>query len=180
MPTLGRLLSRLARLSPSLRSSPPGAAFRVLEGAPAFDVGIVGSGPAGAALGLDLVTRGHRVLMVEAGARRERGSAPRVLLDGYRVGGGDYPVASSRYRGPGGTSNLWLGACPRLHPLDFQPNAYTPEGAAWPIQYADLAPYYDRAERTLRSMAGACRNTIRPGARISPSPPSRTARRSSR
>jgi choline dehydrogenase-like flavoprotein len=34
--------------------------------------------------------------------------------------------------------------------MDFEKNAYTPAGASWPITYADLESYYDRAEKTLR------------------------------
>jgi len=125
-----------------------------LEGALPFDVCIVGSGPAGAVLGLDLVERGRRVVMLEAGSRRP-GSCPSGEDDAFQSSGAiNYPLASSRYRGMGGTSNLWSGACPRLHPLDFQRNAYTPDGAAWPISYADLEPHYERAEKTLRVHGG--------------------------
>jgi choline dehydrogenase-like flavoprotein len=71
-------------------------------------------------------------------------------LDAYASSGAlRYPVAKSRFRGAGGTSNLWTGTCPRLHPLDFEPNSYTPAGAAWPIRYDALERYYLRAEEEL-------------------------------
>lgn len=149
--TARRIVSRLLSVvDPAPRAVP----LRALEGALPFDVCIIGSGPAGAVLGLDLVERGRRVVILEAGSRR-RGSCPSGEDDAFQSSGAiDYPLASSRYRGVGGTSNLWSGACPRLHPLDFQRNAYTPDGAAWPISYADLEPHYERAEKTLRVHGG--------------------------
>lgn len=130
--------------------------MRAIESAPRFDVCIIGSGPAGAVLGLEMVERGRRVVMLEAGSRWRGWSPFGPKEDAVRnTGAVQYPLAGSRCRSLGGTSNFWSGACPRLHPLDFQRNAYTPDGAAWPITYADLAPYYERAERTLRVHGGA-------------------------
>jgi hypothetical protein len=88
-----------------------------------FDVCIVGSGPAGAVLGLDLVKRGFKTVILESGSRFNCCIPDTSVeqLDVCRSSGSiDYPVGASRYRGLGGTSNLWKGACPRLHPLDFQ------------------------------------------------------------
>ncbi|MEJ2090442.1 MAG: GMC family oxidoreductase, partial [Gammaproteobacteria bacterium] len=61
---------------------------------------------------------------------------------------------TTRVRALGGTSNIWTGRCSRLHPIDFEINAYTPKDAAWPIDYAELEPYYARAEQTLRVRGG--------------------------
>ncbi len=120
--------------------------------APDADVCIIGSGPAGAILACALTRRGLTVTLVESGPARGAPRDPRVnALDIYSsIGGLDYPLASTRFRGAGGTSNLWSGACPRLHPIDFEPNAYTPRHAPWPIRYADLEPYYLGAEVELR------------------------------
>jgi choline dehydrogenase-like flavoprotein len=137
------------RLRPTGRLADP----RALVGR-VFDVCIVGSGPAGAVLALDLATRGRAVLLLEAGPAR-----PRAWLAGPRAtarcsGPVDYPIAHTRYRGLGGTSNLWTGGCPRLHPLDLGPNAYTPFDGGWPIAYGELEPYYAPAERTLGVRGG--------------------------
>jgi choline dehydrogenase-like flavoprotein len=153
MPTAQRIAWRLLS---AIDPAPAVVSLRALESAPPFDVCIIGSGPAGAVLGLDLVERGRRVLMLEAGPRRPPWR-PVPDEDTPSTSGAidNYPLASSRYRGAGGTSRLWAGACPRLHPLDFQRNAYTPDGAAWPVAYADLEPHYERAEKTLRVHGGA-------------------------
>lgn len=143
----------VARLRSFVRPLPELVPLSAIGSRGPFDVCIIGSGPAGATLGLDLVRRGRRVLMLEAGpCWRVRPAEPFEAC--LSTGAIDYPLAGSRCRAVGGTSRLWTGACPRLHPLDFDRNAYTPPNAAWPIGYADLEPYYRRAEETLRVHGG--------------------------
>ena len=123
-----------------------------------LDVCIVGSGPAGAVLGLDLVKSGFKTVILESGSEFNCRIADTSTeeLNAWRSSGSvEYPLGASRCQGLGGTSNLWTGlACPRLHPLDFQDNAYTPRAAPWPISYAELEPYYERAEQTLGVRGG--------------------------
>jgi choline dehydrogenase-like flavoprotein len=122
-----------------------------------FDVCIIGSGFAGSVLGEKLVRQGIKTVILESGPDpREKSNDPRFQqLDSYRSSGPiHYPVVSSRFRGVGGTSWLWGGMCPRLHPIDFEKNPYTPAGAFWPISYKDLQPYYDQAEQALRVRGG--------------------------
>lgn len=116
------------------------------------DVCIVGSGPAGAILATTLVGRGISTLLIESGPGRDAAPLPNLAsLDAYLSPGElRYPVQSTRFRGAGGTSNLWTGVCPRFHPIDFELNAYTPRGAPWPIRYGELEPFYERAEEELR------------------------------
>ncbi|MEZ4708003.1 MAG: GMC family oxidoreductase [Caldilineaceae bacterium] len=118
-----------------------------------YDVCIIGSGPAGATLGQHLVNQGLRTVILESGFFLAKDQIdPRLhQMEMYRsVGPVDYPLISTRVRAIGGTSNIWTGRCARLHPIDFEPNAYTPAGADWPFRYAELEPYYAEAERTLR------------------------------
>jgi choline dehydrogenase-like flavoprotein len=121
------------------------------------DVCIVGSGPAGAVLAKQLADRGIDTLLIESGPPRGSAQHPARIkpLDVYQSAGEiDYPVAITRFRGAGGTSNLWSGNCPRFYPLDFEPNPYTPANAPWPIRYEELEPYYTRAEGELRVGCG--------------------------
>jgi choline dehydrogenase-like flavoprotein len=123
-----------------------------------FDICIIGSGPAGAVLGQELIEHGFRTVILESGEDLSGDSFDARIreLEVYRNSGElQYPVASTRVRGLGGTSNVWTGRCVRLHPLDFDKNTYTPRGAAWPVTYAELEPYYERAEKTLRVRGGA-------------------------
>lgn len=117
-----------------------------------FDVCIIGSGPGGSVVGTDLARQGLRVVILESGFDLRGDVDPRVSgLETYRSSGPvNYPLIATRIRGLGGTSNVWTGRCERLHPADFEENAYTPEGAGWPINYDDIQPYYARAEKTLR------------------------------
>jgi choline dehydrogenase-like flavoprotein len=58
--------------------------------------------------------------------------------------------------GAGGSSALYGMAMERFFPADFEPRQHFPEHSgssmpdAWPIRYADLAPYYQRAEGLYR------------------------------
>ncbi len=128
-----------------------------LRHAEPFDVCIIGSGPAGAVLGLDLVRRGLRILILESGPDLWTTVADarlKLIHQSTNAGSIAYPGDVSRMRGLGGTSNIWTGRCDRLHPIDFTANAYTSDKARWPISYAHLQPYYSQAEQTLRVRGG--------------------------
>lgn len=122
-----------------------------------FDICIVGSGPAGVILAIDLAKAGYSTLIVESGFHPE-GEAYDERIDQLEVfqnrGNVNYPILESRFRGLGGTANLWTGRCPRLYPLDFEINAFTPDGVKWPLTYQEIEPYYGKAETTLRVRGG--------------------------
>ncbi len=143
----------LRRLRPDVRS----VTLADLKPDAEFDVCIVGSGPAGTTLGLELIERGLRTIVLESGGAwdSERGGTG-ADLDRYRtVGPQVYPLGGSRLRAVGGTSALWTGRASRFHPSDFDPsNPYLPDGARWPLTYAEMEPYYIRAEETLRVRGG--------------------------
>lgn len=58
--------------------------------------------------------------------------------------------------GAGGSSALYGMAMERFFPADFEPQQHFPNSSgsslphAWPIRYADLVPYYQRAEKLYR------------------------------
>jgi choline dehydrogenase-like flavoprotein len=56
----------------------------------------------------------------------------------------------------GGTSNLWFGNTPRMHPEDFECATKYGVASDWPLSYADLEPYYTEAER-LMNVSGSDR-----------------------
>jgi len=50
---------------------------------------------------------------------------------------------------PGGLSNHWSCAVPRFSQEDFDDAARAGEAFTWPVNYAELAPFYDRVEPLL-------------------------------
>lgn len=59
----------------------------------------------------------------------------------------------TRLRAVGGRTNTWGRSCFRHGPLDFKTKSRQGFGEDWPIDYDDLAPYYDKVE-TLVGLAG--------------------------
>jgi len=69
--------------------------------------------------------------------------------NGYFVQKGPYPFLSNYNRNVGGTTLHWLGSTPRMCPSDFEMYTKYKVGRDWPIKYADLQPYYRRAEKEI-------------------------------
>lgn len=106
---------------------------------------IIGSGPAGIALALELAAQGRPSLVLESGS--ERASSAQDLSDAEIVDPtvhDDMSIAVARRLG--GASNLWGGRCMPLDPCDFEPRPFA-QGARWPIGFSDIAPYYEAACR---------------------------------
>jgi choline dehydrogenase-like flavoprotein len=68
---------------------------------------------------------------------------------GYFVQEGPDTFGSTYERIVGGTTWHWLGSCPRLLPSDFRMKTQFGVGVDWPITYADLEPWYVKAEHAI-------------------------------
>jgi choline dehydrogenase-like flavoprotein len=68
---------------------------------------------------------------------------------GYLVQTGPLPFASDCLRAPGGTTLHWLGNVPRMLPNDFRMKTLYGQAVDWPIDYEELKPYYELAEREI-------------------------------
>jgi choline dehydrogenase-like flavoprotein len=104
---------------------------------------IVGAGPAGITIAMELESLGVDSLLIEAGGfdfPDENGNDP------YKgeVGERPYPLSASRLRFFGGTSNHWGGWCRPLDPEDFKKIEGIPL-SGWPLSYQDAYSYLDRA-----------------------------------
>jgi len=121
-----------------------------------FDVCIVGSGISGAVLGTALSDAGISTIILESGYHPRSSQQARIgpLEVANTRGTLDYPLLTTRLRALGGTTNIWTGNCYRFHPADFDSNPYAEKVGAWPITYAQVEPWYARAEETLRVRGG--------------------------
>lgn len=107
------------------------------------EVVVVGSGPMGIVVGLELADKGHRVLLVESGGVRFDPAAQELA----RQSGNDPWHVSSALavrRGVGGTSATWGGRCVPFDRIDFEPRPAVPD-ALWPVEYDEMTRYLQRA-----------------------------------
>lgn len=112
------------------------------------DVAVVGAGPVGLKLALDLAEAGRSVILLESGTAG-RDAAAQALSDAEIANAGSHaPMDLAVQRGLGGTSALWGGRAVPFDVQDFNLRPAAP-GAAWPIRPEDVAPWYDEACRFL-------------------------------
>ena len=115
----------------------------VIEG----DLCIVGTGPAGLSIAMDWNNTPYKVILLEGGGF-DYDDQVQDLYAGQTTGQKYYPLKSTRLHYFGGTSNHWSGYCSTFDPLDFEKRDWVPH-SGWPIQRAELDPFYARAQNIL-------------------------------
>ncbi len=104
---------------------------------------VVGAGPAGIAVALQLLDAGIDVVLVESG-----GETPDAAVDDLSeivsTGLARAPQDVTRARGIGGTSSLWTGRCGVFDEMDLASRPWVPF-SGWPISTDDLRPHLDHA-----------------------------------
>lgn len=108
------------------------------------DVVVVGAGPAGIVLALELARAGVRVTVVESGDRAFNRAAQQLSDAGDLDPDIHAPMSLAVRRQVGGTSVIWGGRCVPYDPVDFDERPYFGDHA-WPVTYDEIVAYYGRA-----------------------------------
>jgi choline dehydrogenase-like flavoprotein len=122
-----------------------------------YDIVIIGSGAGGGTMARALASTGLRILVLERGSHVPKHADnwdPGVVWveQRYRTkerwlknGSGDFQP--NTHYGIGGNTKFWGSVLYRLREEDFEGTRHADgDSPAWPIRYADLAPYYNEAE----------------------------------
>lgn len=113
----------------------------------ACDICIVGAGPAGVALAMELIGSGQDVILLEAGGEKPNPDS-QSFFDGESTNPAHPDPSLYRHRRAGGASTIWGGRCIPLDPIDFEKRDWVPL-SGWPIAYQDMIPFYRRAQDIL-------------------------------
>ncbi len=108
------------------------------------EVAVVGAGPAGIVLALELARAGHRTLLLESGGQ-SFDAATQALGDLEGDDPPHVPMALATRRQLGGASNIWGGRCVPFDPIDFESREIVGEDARWPVGYGEIEPFFARA-----------------------------------
>lgn len=133
------------------------------------DVLIVGAGASGSAVSWYLATRGLNVICVEQGdfvsqqefpaasqyweVLREPKFSPfpnlRNRQSDYPIDDSNSPIAIANFNAVGGSTVLFSGHFPRMHPSDFCVRSLDGVADDWPLSYHELEPFFAVNDRIM-------------------------------
>ncbi len=158
-----------------------------------YPVIVVGSGASGGMAAWNLTRKGINVLMLDAGTKFDRSKfwthvrpweararyakgerPPEFFLDTkeqpYLTPEGK-PFQLIRVWGHGGKTNVWGRVSLRYADLDFKGPAQDGWEIPWPIEYKDVAPYYDQVDQLIGVCGGDDDSDALPGSKYHMPPP---------
>jgi choline dehydrogenase-like flavoprotein len=137
-----------------------------------WDAIVIGTGMGGSVCGYELSKKGKKVLFIEIGPYRRDSNINNIskklnseVKDGYwpnRIKGnttfGKLNIYPTMGYGAGGSTLLYAAQLERFHSSDFEFQKFR-QGKSnlplrWPISYAELAPFYKKAEILLNVCGG--------------------------
>ena len=169
--------------------------MQVIRPRKVYPVVIVGSGASGGMAAWNLTSKGINVLLLDAGSKFDRANfwthvqpwearereargehAPKFFLDTTKGEGKyltppDRPFELIRVWGHGGKTNVWGRVSLRYADLDFKGPARDGWEIPWPIEYKDVAPYYDKVEQLIGVNGGDDDAESLPGSKVLLPPP---------
>ena len=98
------------------------------------DIAIVGAGPAGIVLAVELEKSGLDILLIESGDFQISEAAQSLGEASHFDPQFHAPMTECTRRQVGGTSTIWGGRCVPYDPIDFDRRDYIPH-STWPIRY---------------------------------------------
>ena len=145
------------------------------------DILIIGAGASGAAAAWSLSKTNYSILCLEQGNRIESSDYPstkrnweilkqheyyvspnvRKLASDYPINDKDSPIAISNFNAVGGGTILYSGHFPRLHPSDFRVKTLDGIADDWPIDYAQLEPFFSENQKMM-GVSGIADDTAYP------------------
>ena len=117
--------------------------FAQSQQAPA-DVVIIGAGPAGIVVALEMARTGSKVLLIDSGLQDYSERIQRLSDASEYDHDLHAPMSIAMRRQVGGTSTIWGGRCVPYDPIDFDSRPFM-DDTNWPLAYEDLLPFYERA-----------------------------------
>ena len=146
------------------------------------DVVIVGAGAAGSVFAALLAEAGKAVHILETGPARELDDLYSSQIWARKLKWAEPHIPETNPadtmgfnfnagRGVGGAAAHHYGVWPRYHEDDFKEQSQFGKGLDWPIEYADLRPWYDRVQKEVGIAGDAEQEIWRPPGDPYPLPP---------
>ncbi|KAA0970585.1 GMC family oxidoreductase [Aureimonas fodinaquatilis] len=105
---------------------------------------IVGAGPVGISLAVELARLSVPVLLLESGGKKRDPEIQALSQADFSKADSHDDMTIAVARMLGGTSNFWGARCVIYDPVDFMPRPGLVD-AKWPIEYQDVYKHYARA-----------------------------------